>query len=163
MSSETEDFESLRRLLALKKHEKPPLGYFETFASRVRSGIVAAEVLQSNWWLRVGEEASWLKRMWTALTKRPAFAAAFGVVVCGMVFGGIYFTQKPNVEASTTLAESLKIQTPSPAALPVGHLASPQILASSSTNPVIGASGSASLFDQIGVPSRPAAVSFSQP
>ena len=163
MSSETEKFESLRRLLALKKHEQPPPGYFDSFASRVRSGIVAAEFRQSNWWLRMREEASWLQRLWVTVTIRPSFAAAFGVVVCGMVFGGIYFTQKPNVEASAALVESMKIQTPGPSGLAVGQVTSPQNLASVSTNPVIDASASASLFDQIGVPDRPAAVSFGKP
>jgi len=161
MSLETENFEALRKLLAVKKHEAPPPGYFDHLASDIRSRLANGEHRQSDWWREMGEEASWLQRLWASLAERPAFAGAFGMMVCGLVLGGFYFSQKPEVEnATATLAESFKMQAPSSAPLQVGQVPNPQVLASSSTNPVMAVPTGASVFDQIGVQGQAAPVSF---
>jgi len=43
MSSEPENFEALRRLLVIKRHEQPPPGYFNDFSRQVISRIRADE------------------------------------------------------------------------------------------------------------------------
>src|SRR5436309_7076035 len=81
MSPESENFEQLRRLLILKRHEQPPPGYFHHFSREVIVRIKAGdtgETVTAAWWSWQG---SWLQRAWTAIESRPALAGAFGVVV----------------------------------------------------------------------------------
>ena len=89
MNENENNFESLRRLLALKRHETPPPGYFNRF-----SGLVVARI-------RAGEgrsgaegyfsEAPWLLKLLRAFEFKPAFAGAFASAVCLLlVFVGVY-------------------------------------------------------------------------
>src|SRR5262245_49148622 len=81
MNSDPENFEPLRRLLALKRHEQPPPGYFRDLSGRVLARIEAGDSGQS--------EGSWLQRFWAALEGKPIVAGAFGVAICAMLITGI--------------------------------------------------------------------------
>jgi hypothetical protein len=84
MNSDPENFESLRRLLAWKRHEQPPPGYFNDFSRRVIARIEAGEqgTDRAGW-------STWLLRVWLALQARPAFAGAFGAAVCAFLVVGM--------------------------------------------------------------------------
>lgn len=74
MEAEGPQFDMLRRLLALKRHEVPPPGFFKAFPKRVRARILAAESHQAgSWWERVRSWSGW----------RPALAGACVAAVCG--------------------------------------------------------------------------------
>jgi hypothetical protein len=97
MRPETENFEQLRRLLALKRHEQPPPGYFNSFSSQVIARIEAGErgddaVGFARWiW-----EGVWLQRLWEALAAKPALAGVFGVAVCGLLIAAVIYSDSPN-------------------------------------------------------------------
>lgn len=68
MKDQSQDFEQLRQLLALKRHENPPPGYFRDFSTRVierieREGVVLDE--------------TWLQRVASLFRVRPAISASF--------------------------------------------------------------------------------------
>src|SRR5262249_34461284 len=89
MSPIPDDFEQLRRLLALKRHEQPPPGYFYGFSRQVIVRIQAGELgneSDASFWSFSGW--SFLQRIWATLDARPVLAGAFGVAVCGFFVVG---------------------------------------------------------------------------
>jgi hypothetical protein len=70
MRDQPQDFEPLRRLLALKRHETPPPGYFRDFSSRVIDRIERESATPKG---------SWLTRLLALLRARPAISTSFCV------------------------------------------------------------------------------------
>ena len=94
MSPIPDDFEQLRRLLALKRHEQPPPGYFHGFSRQVIVRIQAGDLGDPE------EAAGWsfgggslLQRIWATLDARPILAGAFGVAVCGFFVVGALISE----------------------------------------------------------------------
>jgi hypothetical protein len=85
MNPDSENFEPLRRLLALKRHEQPPPRYFSTFSTQVIDRIRAEEGARR----RPVTEGTWWERLWTVLEAKPLFAGAFGAGVCAVLVSGI--------------------------------------------------------------------------
>ena len=94
MNPESENFEQLRRLLAIKKYEQPPPGYFKDFSQQVIMHIRAAgpeaEAVGTE---RLIWEAPWLQRFWAALEHNPILAGGFGVIVCALLVSGVIFSE----------------------------------------------------------------------
>lgn len=89
MSENEQDFDALRRLLALKRHEVPPPGYFEDFScnviARIRSGEAAARM-------------PWFLRFVQAFEARPAYPVALASSLCTLLlFGIITVEQNPSI------------------------------------------------------------------
>jgi len=75
-----ENFDQLRRLLALKRYEAPPPGYFHNFSGKVMARIEAAEMaLAPAWWQKLGLDFNF----------KPAMICGLGVVVCGLLSAGV--------------------------------------------------------------------------
>ena len=93
MSADQENFERLRQLLALKRHEQPPPGYFNNFSREVIARIRAGE---AGFGASAGEplfsEPSLLQRFWSLFETKPALAGAFGVLVCGLLVSGVIYS-----------------------------------------------------------------------
>lgn len=100
MENENENFDQLKKLLALKKHELPPPGYFNKLPGEVVSRIRAERRTQSNAIEKLSAEAPWLMRFWRALETKPMFAGAFGAAVCALILTGIFFAEKPPAAAT---------------------------------------------------------------
>jgi hypothetical protein len=83
MNPDSQDFDSLRRLLAIKRHEQPPPGYFDRFSrdvmARIKSGDQGEGSANQGWW----------QRLWRVLETKPAFAGAFGASVCAFLISGL--------------------------------------------------------------------------
>lgn len=79
-SSPDDNFDSLQKVLRVKRYEQPPPRYFNEFAGRVVSRIESGEG-RVSWWERFGFDL------------RPAFAAGAGIVACGLVVYGVATTE----------------------------------------------------------------------
>ena len=97
MSPESENFDALRRLLALKRHEQPPPGFFDDFSRQVVVRIKTGDKGQEAGALgALFSEAPWLQRFLDSLAGNPIVAGAFGVAVCGLLVAGLaYSTSSP--------------------------------------------------------------------
>jgi hypothetical protein len=100
MNQDSENFEQLRRLLALKRHEQPPPGYFNNFSQQVIARLKAGERGEYHSGIeRLFWDAPWLQRVWAALEAKPILAGVFGVAVCGLLITGVVSSDR--LDAST--------------------------------------------------------------
>lgn len=103
MDPELQNVEQLRRLLALKRHEQPPPGYWENFSSKVVARIEAGEQgTPDSFAERLLHQFSFLQRFWAALESRPALAGAFGAAMCGLLIAGVLHSEDASPAAAIT-------------------------------------------------------------
>jgi hypothetical protein len=161
MSRDNEDFGSLRRLLALKRHEQPPPGYFEGFSVQVITRIKSGERVDESVLARLFWEAPWLQRLWGALEAKPIMAGAFGAAACGLLVFGVIYSERIDVKSTDNLAglqtpTSDVIQladfSPSEQPLPIQPAAIGLADRTASAQPIGAARSSATLFDLIPQP-----------
>ncbi len=148
MNPELDNFEQLRRLLAIKRHETPPPGYFDRFSAQVSARIRAGEgAVETGWLAPLG----WLQRVWELFERKPVLAGAFGAAVSAMVVWGAVTTDVIDAN-SQALAENM------PGQMNLGSrrmnstpplLGQASIASFPSTNGIITSQPSASLFDDI--------------
>jgi len=129
MDSQPENFENLRRLLALKRHEQPPPGYFDGFSREIYLRLQAGEGAQQVGVERVAWEAPWLVRLWEALSLKPYLTGAFGVAACAVVAVGVLYAERADLptmadNGTTPLSAGLTLPTANPASLLSPALAS---------------------------------------
>ncbi|HYG22480.1 MAG TPA: hypothetical protein VEH04_06820 [Verrucomicrobiae bacterium] len=95
MNPDSQDFKQLRQLLALKRHEQPPPGYFHHFSREV---IVRIKTGDS------GEKvpSSWIERLWAMLEAKPIFAGALGASVCAVLISGFVNAEETAGVATAT-------------------------------------------------------------
>lgn len=84
MNQNDENFDQLRKLLALKRHETPPPGYFNRLPGRILAKIEESEfAARSTWW-------DWLVERFDA---RPVLACAYGFTISGLLLMGFRLSQ----------------------------------------------------------------------
>lgn len=88
MKNDPEDFEALRKLMALKRHEMPPPGYFRRLPGTIVARIERGEGRLSFW-----------ERISADFTLRPAFAYAFVLAACGALTASLYSVKIQTREA----------------------------------------------------------------
>lgn len=101
------EHERLLRLLALKRHEIPPPGYFDRFADRVVLQIKAGQGPASEtWWVRL--------RDW--LTAEPALASSYAMLLAGGMFFllSLYHLSDHDGAAAFGAAASMPVPAMSP-------------------------------------------------
>ena len=146
MNPAPEEFDRLKKMLALKRHEAPPRGYFDHFSDKIIARIEAEGLrVRSSWW----------KRLCPQLDARPMLACAYGLVIMGLLAIGVGVSQSLETEEAATpnLGRPWFAQTPAsdavlPASVPVAQDSlTGQTNLASSVNPVISSGAPSFLFD----------------
>jgi hypothetical protein len=89
MNLSPENHENLRKLLALKRHEHPPPGFFQAFSAKVIARIEAESVVRSKpWWQQ------WFAEM----AEQPLLASTYGMLFAGLIVVAIGLAQSPPAE-----------------------------------------------------------------
>jgi len=122
-----EEFETLRRALALKRHEQPPPGYFDRLPNQIMARIEASE-----------SETKFWQRFIPSFTLRPAMAYGFGLAMCSAVALGVYYTSNlpANNNGAMTASSMTTSQPTMLAPAPGVTLASGNQSTINSTNPI---------------------------
>jgi len=143
MNPNTENFDQLRKLLALKRYELPPPRYFNEFSGRVMARLAKPP----------RQPLTWLQRLGFDFDLRPAAMCGVGVVVCGLLSAGVIGA----MQMSEPDAGSVPVAfVPGPTTAPMNGLAPvapPNEIASIA--PLL-ASQPASPFGQFGIRAMPA-------
>jgi hypothetical protein len=163
MSPEQENFKQLRRLLALKRHEQPPPGYFHDFSRQVIARIQAGETAAAQTlWQRLFGRTS---RLWEGFEAKPLIAGAFGVGICSLLVIGLVSSERTD---SNSISLSVDRQAPQTAlaTVPTQSIGSSLFERAAaehvSTGEVFTAPNRSSIFDEIQRP-HVQPVSFSTP
>lgn len=116
MSDNSENFDELKRLLALKRHETPPPGFFQDLPGRVLNQIEEEQqATAANWWRQLME----------SFRLRPAFASAFSMGLCAMLIAGVYYGSRPGQSADTAAPEPGQMVVNNPFTATNNNLTSP--------------------------------------
>lgn len=147
MKENEQDFELLRRLLTLKRHEVPPPGYFNSFSRQVMARIRAEEAEKAEVSVSLADRFgfSWLLRSFQALEATPAYAGGFATVLCLLLIFAAVMAERPEGVSQAFLTPaahetaSLPMVTPAPsiAQNPLEQSPGLTMVADSSTNPVV--------------------------
>jgi hypothetical protein len=153
MNENQQNFDDLKRLLKLKRHEIPPPGYFNNFSDRVVDRIRAGEAVAGNSFVeRLEVHAPWLLNFIRSFESRPGMVGGFATSLCLLLILGVVFAEysEKQAQAKFSLTDAVAAQpTDTLAALtpsPVAAVASGGIVAS--TNPVTSLQPVATLFGQ---------------
>jgi len=123
--NEESNFESLRRMLVLKRHEIPPPGYFHRLSGNVIARIRAGETAETSAWFSIS-------KLLETFEFKPAFAASLAGALCLLLVFGIVYAEKSDFAAPQPLLTQMTDS--------VGQLASvSQPQTSSSFTPILAA------------------------
>jgi hypothetical protein len=151
MNEPADNFEPLRKLLALKRHEVPPPGYFNGFSNQVIARIRLGEAAKADGMIaRLLNEAPWLLRFIRIFEAKPAYAGMFASVMFLLLVAGIVYSDHPEVTPDTLTPASAPAPNSSPLAVVTPGFMEQSMGQSSglvsSTNPVLSLEPSSSPF-----------------
>ncbi len=139
MNKNENKFESLRRLLALKRHETPPPGYFNHFSGEVMARIRAGEAGGAE---SASKLLPRLFQLLSAFEAKPAFVGAFAFSLCLLLVFGIVYAERPDVALQPLLQTAQNTSpltvpaSPTSVALNTLPVEQPAMIPISSTNPI---------------------------
>lgn len=106
MIDESQSFQGLQRLLALKRHETPPPGYFDRLPFRVMARIEAQEM---------ANETPWWKSLLALLATPQGLRGVNALVVAGLGLIGVslfHVATAPEDSGEVAIHSTSEIQVP---------------------------------------------------
>jgi len=89
MNPESNDFETLRKLIALKRHEQPPPGYFSRLPDKISARLEREE----------GRAGFW-ENLLAQFTFRPAFVYGFSLAALGALTVSVVYSVRVQPDES---------------------------------------------------------------
>ena len=151
MKQTNDNFEELKQLLKLKRHEIPPPGYFSNFSGDVIARIRAGESAGSESLLeRIQGDSSWLTNLLRIFESKPGLIGALATSLCLLLLLGVVLADRPDSSPadSGTQASSQSAPEAGPALASVVPVVAGDSGIAVSTNPVISLQPVATLFGQ---------------
>ncbi len=136
---EPENFDRLQKLLALKRHEQPPPGYFSGLSNRIMQQIDQE---------RADERLPWYRRLAVGFEWKPAFVWVTGTAACGLVCAGVIAALQVNNHAVAAAADTEQQVAAVEPGMPPMAAAEAQGI-QNSMEPVLTTASGPSPFDQI--------------
>jgi len=99
MNDSEQNFENLKQLLKLKRHEIPPPGYFNDFSSHVISAIREE---RANGALQVSSGASWIFRFLGIFDSRPGLVGGLATSLVLLLVFGVVLADHSETSAQAT-------------------------------------------------------------
>jgi hypothetical protein len=146
----------LRRLLAHKRQELPPPGYFNSFSGQIIARIRAGEAQKPQTDVeKFFSEAPWLLKLLQAFEFKPAFAGAFASALSLLLVLGIIYAERPDNApqplfqgAGSSLDSFASVATPALGQTAMTSDLSASNSAATSLQPVASLFGSQNVFAQ---------------
>lgn len=147
MNSSPEELDRLKKLLALKRYEQPPPGFFNHFSDKIIARIETG---------RPATRPSLWQRLFPELDAKPVLACAYGLVITGLLVVGLGVSESLESDAANTAPNLgspwFAAQTPAPLPAAPVTAAVPRPLAeqtdtTSSVIPVFTSGASRTPFD----------------
>jgi hypothetical protein len=165
MNENQPNFEPLRRLLALKRHEMPPPEYFDVLSKRVIERIRAGEAeTPASLSERLSDQVPWLLKFLQAFEAKPVFAGAYASALCLLLIAGVILAERPEPTSQASfepMPQTVSLLTPTTLAALPQQPVNQMLIADNSTNPVFNIQSTSSPFGQISFGAQP--VSYSLP
>jgi hypothetical protein len=169
MNESEHNFQDVKRLLKLKRHEVPPPGFFNHFSDEVISRIRAGEAQSAGSLAeRLNDQAPWLVNFIRFFEAKPGVVGAFATSLCLLLLFGVVLAEHSETgpqnifasEASQSPATLASVSAPAAVAATPDFGAATAVTdggiaisTNSSLQPVatlFGQSGAASLFQPAG-------------
>ena len=154
MNGSENNFETLKQLLSLKRHEVPPPGYFHHFSGQVVARIRAGETGRTQGFAeQLQIRAPWLANFLQIFETKPGLIVAFATSLCLLLVAGLFIAEQSDSTPKNIPALAENAQ---PSLTPSASASSPILLAAAdqptgiaiSTNPVLSLQPAATLFGQ---------------
>ena len=118
MKDNEQNFDDLKRLLKLKRHEIPPPGYFNNFSANVIERIRADEAgHQGTPMERIQAQASWLAKLLSIFELKPAMVGGFATALVLLLMIGVVVSEKSNSMSGNSFADSQIVPAPTPVSM----------------------------------------------
>ncbi|MBI2929240.1 MAG: hypothetical protein HYY24_26545 [Verrucomicrobia bacterium] len=118
MEFQSDKTEQLMKLLACKRHEQPPPGYFTNFAVKVIARIEAQEMAQ---------QSSWWQRLVAHFDAKPVLACSYGLAIGAVLLFGVSLASVFEEQQTAAIGVGEGLVRPGPYAASFGTDAPPPV------------------------------------
>jgi hypothetical protein len=100
MNDSGQNFDELKKLLKLKRHEIPPPGFFTHFSDEVVQRIRAGEGRGYTFIERLNDQAPWLVNFIRVFEARPGVIGGFATALCMLLLFGVVLAEHSETGSS---------------------------------------------------------------